>query len=206
MSMERDLQKVKFVAGEGDAWFQRNKPTYAMNAGASDEVALMLQSCEVSPSRILEIGCSNGSRLNRTCVTLGSMGFGIEDNQFDAVIFGFCLYLCDRVDLFAIATQADRVLSDGGALVISDFAPPFPYKNAYAHSSGIFSYKMDYSQMFLWNPAYTEVHRHVKSHSSVGDSTDPNERVSTTILRKSHKSSYPLNPFSNPVAEGSSST
>ena len=29
-----------------------------------------------------------------------------------------------------------------------------PYKNEYKHKEGVFSYKMDYSKMFSWNPSY----------------------------------------------------
>ena len=55
-----------------------------------------------------------------------------DDDSFDMVIFGFCLYLCDRKDLFKIAYEADRCLKNKGTLVIKDFCPPFPYKNNYS--------------------------------------------------------------------------
>jgi ubiquinone/menaquinone biosynthesis C-methylase UbiE len=32
-----------------------------------------------------------------------------NDDKFDIVIFGFYLYLCDRKDLFKIASEANRV-------------------------------------------------------------------------------------------------
>jgi len=44
-----------------------------------------------------------------------------QDKSFDIVIFGFCLYLCDRDDLFKIAAEADRVLKTPGWLLIKDF-------------------------------------------------------------------------------------
>jgi ubiquinone/menaquinone biosynthesis C-methylase UbiE len=33
------------------------------------------------------------------------------NNSFDIVVFDFCLYLCDRLDLFKITAEADRVLN-----------------------------------------------------------------------------------------------
>jgi ubiquinone/menaquinone biosynthesis C-methylase UbiE len=91
--------------------------------------------------RILEIGCGDGTRLKWLKNNLNAECFGIEpswqavisacdkgihaqqgsadmlpfkDGSFDIVIFGFCLYLCDREDLFRIASEADRVLINPG--------------------------------------------------------------------------------------------
>ena len=33
-----------------------------------------------------------------------------EDDKFDLIIFGFCLYLCDREDLIKIVDETNRVL------------------------------------------------------------------------------------------------
>lgn len=115
------------------------------------------------PESVLEIGCGNGWRLHVLAREYHAKCFGIDpseravkdgmslfpdlllsqatadavphaDQFFDLVIFGFCLYLCDRKDLFKIACEVDRVLKDFGKLMILDFYPPFPYRNAYAHS------------------------------------------------------------------------
>ena len=66
-----------------------------------------------------------------------------EDSTFDIVVFGFCLYLCDRSDLFSIAKEADRVLKTPGWLLIYDFYSPVPVARDYEHVSGLKSYKMD---------------------------------------------------------------
>jgi ubiquinone/menaquinone biosynthesis C-methylase UbiE len=67
-----------------------------------------------------------------------------DDNSYNIVIFGFCLYLCDREDLFRIASTADRVLRDSGWLFILDFFSPLPCAKTYHHRPGVLSYKMDY--------------------------------------------------------------
>ena len=115
--------------------------------------------------------------------------------SFDMVIFGFCLYLCDRQDLFKIAYEADRCLRNEGSLIIMDFYPPFAYRNRYSHYEGIFSYKMDYSQMFAWNPAYAEVSKIVFTHSGFTLRDVPDEKVAVVVLRKNHRQAYPIEPF-----------
>ena len=110
-----------------------------------------------------------------------------QDNSFDIVIFGFCLYLCDREDLFRIAYEADRVLKNPGWLIIHDFFSIYPTKNPYHHVPGMFSYKMDYKTMFTWHPAYI-CFKHTVFHHEYPDkfcySDDQNQWVAVSILRK----------------------
>jgi SAM-dependent methyltransferase len=215
-------QKNLFVNTEGDQWYARNKQSYS--SSDQDLVIDTLRSIELIPKKVLEIGCSNGNRLAsiksafnaETCgidpsakaVREGNIQFpdvGIQvgtadslpfqNGAFDTIIFGFCLYLCDRHDLFKIAYEADRCLQDLGTLVIKDFLPPFPFKNKYSHHSGAYSYKMDYSKMFSWNPCYTEVARVVTSHTGYQLRDYPNERVGVTVIRKNFSSAYPDEPF-----------
>ncbi|MFZ0260417.1 MAG: hypothetical protein WAL36_10665 [Pseudolabrys sp.] len=42
-------------------------------------------------------------------------------DTIDLLIYGWCLYLCDREDLFKIVTEGDRILKDSGYLVVYDF-------------------------------------------------------------------------------------
>ena len=125
--------------------------------------------------KVLEIGCGDGTRLAWLKDNLNADCNGIEpsaeavaaactkginvqqgtadvlpfDNQsFDIVIFGFCLYLCDREDLFRIASEADRVLRTPGWLVIMDFYSTVPRARTYHHRPGVQSYNMDYRSLF----------------------------------------------------------
>jgi SAM-dependent methyltransferase len=213
-------QRSSFLAGEGDAWFSRNSP--AREDASQDHVASLLTDIGGRPRSVLEIGCSNGSKLARLCAAFGCAGTGIDpsaraieegrarhpdlhlavgtaeslpfpDGKFDLVIFGFCLYLCDRQDLFRIAAEADRCLSDGGMLAISDFMPPTQYRNPYCHMDGVYSYKFDCRRMFLWNPAYFERALRVYSHGG-SSSLAPDDRTSTVILQKDLATAWPARP------------
>jgi SAM-dependent methyltransferase len=174
--------------------------------------------------RVLEVGCANGWRLSILHGRCGCECFGIdpskaaiaqgkerygdidlavgtaddlpfEDGFFDVVILGFCLYLCDRQDLFKIAWQVDRVLGESGRVYIFDFDPPFAYKNRYAHFPGLYSYKMPYADMFLWNPAYGRIYHRSQSHHDATFHKDPNERIGVSVLGKNTTKAYPENPF-----------
>jgi hypothetical protein len=98
-----------------------------------------------------------------------------------------------------IAHEADRVLKDRGHIAIFDFHPPFAYRNEYKHLPGISCYKMNYAELFLWNPAYVLASQQVFNHSSTGEISSPNDRVSVSFLYKNSQSAYPDNPF---IAKG----
>jgi len=162
--------------------------------------------------RLLEIGCGEGRRLEYLQNNYNLKCFGIEpskkavekaiskgicakigtadqldfeDKYFDFVIFGFCLYLCDRDDLFQIAKESDRVIKKEGFIVILDFFHPTKdRKNKYTHQEGIYSYKMDYRNLFTWHPFY-ECYKHkVMHHSTLALTDEIDEWISISVLRK----------------------
>lgn len=217
-------QKEIFLSSEGDAWYQRNNQF--INQKEDDCIIDSIRELNLSPKNILEIGCSNGHRLNKLNQKYNSNCFGIDpsleainegaklfdnislaqgtadslkftDNKFDLVIIGFCLYLCDRNDLFKIASEVDRVLSNKGFVVILDFESPFPYKNNYKYVDGVFSYKMDYSSMFIWNPDYFLIYKKILDGETLSSLYNPDERVALNVLCKNVNFGYPNNPFSN---------
>lgn len=165
--------------------------------------------------RILEIGCGEGRRLAWIAEKLDAEVIGVEpsslaveqasimgiearlgtadslpfDNAaFDIVIFGFCLYLCDRQDLFRIAQEADRVLKPESWLIINDFYSKTHSKRAYQHKKGVNTYKMDYREMFNWHPAFTCYDHRLAHHGKNGLTDDPEEWVATSIMRKKNYS------------------
>jgi len=190
-----------------------------------DDIVNLMRHIGIVPQNVLEVGCSNGKRLHILQKLFNSNGVGIdpsieaindgkerfpdlslstgtaddltfEDNTFDTIILGFFLLMCDRDELFKIAMEVDRCLKDGGILIIQDFYPPFPYKNTYGHLEGLYSYKMDYANMFTWNPAYMEMAKELSSHSELDFKKYPDERVVITVLHKNTDKAYPQNPFS----------
>jgi len=190
---------------------------------AADLIIKSLKEIGAKPSSILEVGCGGGHLLSLLRQEFDSVCFGLDpsakaiqhgrenypdidlqpgtaeslahpDGSFDLVIFGFCLYVCDPCDHFRIAWQADRVLRDQGFLVVSDFCTPFPYRNDYAHFSGMFSYKMDWSRMFTWNPAYRLIsRRHIEFVMPRSFSRD--DQICIDVLRKDRAGAFPTNPY-----------
>ena len=108
------------------------------------------------------------------------------------MIFGFCLYLCDREDLFRIASAADRVLRAPGRLMISDSFSPMPRAKTYHHLPDVYSYKMDYRTLFNWHPDYECMKHTIRSHAEAIDgkesyTDEQDEWMALSILRKHHK-------------------
>jgi len=162
--------------------------------------------------RLLEVGCGEGRRLGWMQEHLGLDCYGLEpsimavdmaqrsgvhavqgtadqlpyaDSSFDIAVFGFCLYLCDRADLFRIAFEADRVLKEHGWLIIHDFYASTPMRREYHHKAGIYSYKMDYRRLFDWHPGYTCFSHEMMHHGRSVMTDDAQEWVATSVLRKS---------------------
>lgn len=176
------IQKEVFLESEGDAWFARNRDVLQNPEHLSDDPVLKFLDRQTKrPERVLEIGCADGWRLSELLRRYGAKCYGVDpsaeavrnacagvqirqgtadalpfdDESFDLVIFGFCLYLCDPKDYFKIAAEADRVLKAGGMISIYDFDTPYPYANDYSHLDGVVSHKMEFPRMFTWQPAYT---------------------------------------------------
>ncbi|WP_315984169.1 aldo/keto reductase [Aliamphritea spongicola] len=121
---------------------------------------------------------------------------GLESDSLDVLVLGFCLYLCDRNELFKIAYECDRILRDTGLLLIVDFMPPFAYKNPYHHLEGLNSYKQDYSKMFLWNPAYRLIHLETANlPRNPNVPMNPDHCVGLTVLHKNQTHAYPESPL-----------
>lgn len=161
--------------------------------------------------KLLEVGCGEGKRLHWITENLGLQCYGVEpsekavalastksvqviqgtadqldfENQtFDFVVFGFCLYLCDRDDLFQIAKEAHRVLKPNGWLLIHDFFAETPVAREYHHLPGLFSYKMDYRKLFDWHPDYACFSHIVIAHGRRHYTDDQNEWIATSVIRK----------------------
>jgi ubiquinone/menaquinone biosynthesis C-methylase UbiE len=220
-------QKEIFSEKEANAWLERNRLAYSNFEPGKDPVIRHLRSHLTAGMSVAEVGCALAARMAAIAEITGGAGFGIdpsaqaineaagihpslsfkqgtadslpwEDQSIDVLVYGFCLYLCDRADLFRIAAEGDRVLKNGGLLAILDFHPPFPYRNAYSHQAGIFSYKMDNARLWSWNPAYTEISREIFDHHSAGRAGEstfgPDERVAVSVLKKLPVHAYPISP------------
>lgn len=179
---------------EADAWWQRNKDKLPPS---DDPVLEIIRKNQFPFNNILEIGCANGWRLaelqekykcRATGCDLSYAALSDGRKQFpqinlyysnadhlqytgrdecDLVIMGFFLYLADRADLFQIVAESDRVLKDGGHLIILDFYSFDPKTVTYHHDPRLRCFKMAYWQLWAANPAYRLLDKryHVESES-----------------------------------------
>jgi SAM-dependent methyltransferase len=197
-------QSKAFLNQEGNEWYWRNKDKPYV--AEEDEVFKFVRA--LSKGDILEFGSGRGHRLGairplvNSCVGIdpstdaikasrakypdvqfirGTAVYQYLQKDFDVVIYGFCLYLCDPADLFRIVQKGDEALRNGGYLMIHDFDGGHPHKVKYHHLDGIFSHKMDWSNLWLSNPAYTLVSK-----------VKPDDDTALWILRKDIKDGWPL--------------
>ncbi len=185
---------------------------------AADPPLRVLRDLSLSPHRVLEVGSADGWRLAQiaeqagvslaagadpsrdalragvrsyrdmcfACATAEALPF--RDKSFDLVILGFFLYVADRDDLFRIAAESDRVLAEGGHLLLYDFYADRPTKVRYQHAAACHSYKFDYRRMFLWNPAYRCLY-----HETIGDAPKlgcGDSRLAVSVLRREQAGAY----------------
>lgn len=205
----RIKQEKAFLDGEADAWFNRNF-TKLENPN-DPVVKLVDEIADTSTRLVdvLEYGCANGWRLN-TIRNMGCRCHGIDPSQaaikngeirftgmdlkvgtmqteaapagqVDILIYGFCLYLGEPVHLPNVVAIGDKALVNGGHLIIHDFDVDKPEMVTYHHQIGLFSYKMDYSKLWLANPAYTLVKK-----------IKPDADTAIWLLRKDVEAAWPL--------------
>ncbi len=221
------MQKEIFHETEADAWLARNRPALDGFDPGNDAVIRQLRPHLRPGMAVAEVGCALAGRTAALAAITGGPGFGVDpsaqamaeagrlhsqlafqqataealpwaDQSVDVLVYGFCLYLCDRCDLFRIAAEGDRVLKDGGLLAVYDFVPPQPCRNPYTHQAGVFSYKLDHVRLWAWNPGYVEIARELFDHhagDAPGESTfAPDERIAVSVLKKLPAHAYPLSP------------
>lgn len=199
-------QSEVLLQGEGNAWLERNRE----KLGRRDLVSELIETYGLKPCNVLEIGCSNGWRLKKLQDRYGCRIAGLDPSacaiaeakyngvramrgtadqlpfewrEFDLVICGFFLYLADPCDYLKIAAEVDRVLAEGGHLIIHDFFVYHPFKNQYAHDYRLFSHHFDPSRLWMGHPAYQRI-------SPIMFGEEPGEGV--TLLQKNIVAAFPL--------------
>lgn len=188
----------------GDDWFVRNRA----DLGKRDQVSRILTHFKEPCGTLLEIGCSNGWRLKQLHETMRCAVYGIDpsklaveegtrgvldlvvgtadllpypDRFFDIVIFGFCLFVIDPDDHFRVVAEADRVLKDGGLLIIDDYSFPRALTREYQESEKRFSiFHYDFCKLWLASPRY----------EIAAETIDADRLHITTALRKKHDNGF----------------
>lgn len=177
-------QKNIFLRSEANNFFLRNKIRLSNVNYKTDEITAEVEKIinPKIKIKILEIGCCDAGMINYLNInyknvkcygvdpsdlalksqknnslvlkrgTADNLSFG--KNEFDILIFNFCLYLCDTEDLIKIVAEADRVLKKNSYLLIYDFYYKGLKYIKYKHKKNIYSRKMDFSKLFIWHPNY----------------------------------------------------
>lgn len=118
----------------------------------------------------------------------------IQNESLDIVIVGFVFYVVDRSVLLKVVAEIDRVLKNGGILIIVDFFSESSLKNVYEHIEEFkaYSFKQNYDEVFTASKLYYLLDKSTWSHSKKGlDATDNYyDKYSISLLKKDTDASY----------------
>jgi SAM-dependent methyltransferase len=191
---------------------------------AKDHVIETMITMNLAPQNVLEIGASNGWRLHEIARRFGCRVTAVEPSRqaiqdgqaqfpavqflrgtaselpvdeparFDLVIVNFVLHWVDRSTLLRSVAEIDRVVADGGFLVIGDFYPSLPQRVRYHHlpDQDVWTYKQNYGDIFLASNLYETIASHSFDHSTHALRPDvrPENRAQVTLLRKCMRGRY----------------
>lgn len=208
-----------FLGGEGNAWFRRNREALARKMRPDWPLSLIdLLDDRESIKNVIELGCANGWRLARLKETLSARLVGVDASEeaiadgsvrypgvtllhgalesipvheeFDLAIVHFVLHWVDRRSLARCIAEIDRVVKDGGLLIVGDFLPDAPQRRHYHHlpEQNIFTYKQDYAKIFGALGTYRELVRVTYDQDRPGlsiQSSDSGSRGMCAVLKKS---------------------
>jgi ubiquinone/menaquinone biosynthesis C-methylase UbiE len=175
------MNKEHFLNFEGNKFFSRN----INNLNNKNDLILeKLKTYKLSKMNILEIGCSNGWRLNelsknssennyygidpsQDAINFGNLNYKninfeigtcdymkYEDNKFDIILIPFVFMYIDRNSLLKSVSEIDRILKNNGKLIITDFYCNRHKKNIYKHVENSYIFKQNYFEIFLGSKNY----------------------------------------------------
>lgn len=217
-----------FFKKEADAWYARNESalTPETRRNSNDFVEKLICKHHLHPKQVLDVGASNGWRLEamrRTrpraqytgvepsakAITAGKKQFPkielkrgvaaklpVADTSFDLVLAVFMFHWVARDTLLQSVAEIDRVLADGGYLIVSDFLPRQPRKIPYQHRAGVFTWKADYGALFEASGNYIPVERlytlTAHAHARITPRTRDGFRAGATLYKKKIGVGYKL--------------
>lgn len=155
-------------AVEGDRWWARNRQALLDPTRSDRDIILMaLERNRIEPKRVLEVGASNGWRLEAIRQRYGADCFGIDTspaaigdgrqlfpaihldqgtiydllvwggNIIDCLLVPFVLHWVERFCLSLVVNQIDRKLAEGSYLIVDDFLPDVPTRARYHHRQDV---------------------------------------------------------------------
>ena len=216
------LQDEVFFRSEGDSWFTRNRAALDAFDPSADLPLRLLDLYALRPQSVLEVGAANGARMAaihritsaRTVAVEPSMQ-AIHDGRakfpvvtfvrgtadalplqgtYDLVIVNFVFHWVDRLTLLRSVAEVDRLVCDGGFLIVGDFQPTnrlrVPYHHL--HDGGVYTYKQDYAELFRSTGLYHSVCMLTAHHGTkqLDAAVAENQRIGAWLLRKELSSHY----------------
>ena len=189
-------QDNDFLDGEGDNWLRRNKPSIDKKIEKRlDAPTHILDLYGLKPQKVLEVGCSNGFRLEYVRLKYGSECVGVEPSEeaiteakqkypsiriergiiselpitdtYDLVIVNFVLHWVSREELMKGISEIDRCIKKGGYRVLGDFLPAASEAVEYKHKENVKTFKQDYAQLFISSGKYIQIAKLTNSSQSL---------------------------------------
>jgi len=210
------LQDRVFSDSEGDRWFERNRRVLNTFDASADLPLKLIRLYGLTPERVLEIGAANGFRLAAIHQCTGAEAVAVEPSaqavlngkasfpfitfirgtasavplreSFDLVIVNFVFHWIDRQSLLRAVAEVDRLVRDGGYLLIGDFYPANQLQVRYHHleREEVYTYKQNYAATFLASGLYHPVSFLTADHATkeLQARVAENERIGAWLLRK----------------------
>jgi ubiquinone/menaquinone biosynthesis C-methylase UbiE len=165
---------------------------YRLNAIKENFIGSSVFGIEPSTEAI-KYGREHFPKVNFTEGTADNLA-SFDDESMDVVIVGFVFYVIDRNIFFKVIAEVDRVLKNGGVLIIVDFFSETALKNTYEHIKEFtaFSFKQNYDEVFTASKLYYLLDKSTWNHSKkVLDASDNyHDKYSVTLLKKDIIASY----------------
>ncbi len=157
---------------EGSAWLERNRAALTYEGThLADPILTLLGLYPLTPTCLLDIGCSTGWRAaylakHYQCRAIGvdisaeaiaegrelypevallegtATALPVPSGSVDLCLCVFLLHCLSRETLLLAASEIDRVLAWGAYLLLADFDPDRPMQRPWHHRAGLWTFKL----------------------------------------------------------------
>ena len=204
---------------EADRYFLRNKGDkskkhFDYNSSVNKKILDLIKINSIKVNSILDIGCSNGDKLNqyaKLCNTKINYGIdlskkAIKDGKlkykdlkllnissieidkikldFDLIICGFFLYHLDRELIFKQFDLIHKKLCNNGLLLIRDFDPLFKHSNKDFNAKKLTTFKMNFDNFLIESGLFEMVYKHKYIISTRNKKKYKSDTASLTLFKK----------------------
>ncbi len=205
-----------FIRSEADRYFERNKSALTSADWSLDLPLRLIDLYKLQPRSVVEVGAANGFRVATIAERFGARVVAVEPSaqaiadgkrrfpdvqfiqslaneiplqeRFDLAIVNFVLHWVARDTLLKSVAEIDRLVVDGGFLIVGDFAATNQLRVKYHHlpNQEVYTYKQNYAAVFLASGIYHMVAAVTSGHAAtfVSADTSEHERIGAWLLQK----------------------